>query len=1410
MSLHQAGQLFAQRLNSRAEARAALVRAVEATEDRDRLLLEDLAYLDEVAGEHADLVRVLEVLVHIIAEPSEKVEALHRMGQVLETRLSDEDTAVRGYQAALSIDPAHVPTLRALGSLLARRGDWVELIEMLLREAEAVDETRRRALAHARIAEILDGQLHRPAEAADHFARALSLAPDHRASFRALTRLYAHAGRFRDLVELYEQALDQTKSESRRVAYLFKIGSILEDSLGDPSNAAHAYRRVLEIEPRNLIAIHAMQRVTEAAGRWDELVEVLELEADETDDDELVAALLHRAGTVLEDHLDNREGAITRFRKVLALQPDNASALSSLGRLFYRAGRWDDLLGVYERELDSQPDRPDAVIMLYKMGELCETRLGRDQDAIDYYRKAAELDHSYRPAITALTRKLRERDDWDQLAEVYELEISGIADPRAKAFALWSAGAVYEERLDKPDQAMSCYERARKIEPDFWPATLALARLRSEKEAWRELVGDLERVGRGIRDEVVAGAAMLRQGAIWRDYLHDSVQAIRCFESLMRLDTGKLPALFDLEVLYSDAEAWDALAHAYAMEAESVSDPAARVAALRELARVQETKSIGSLQDVTETYEAILAAAPDDQPALLALHRLASSGTDDLALATVCRRLGKATGDPELAARYLARMGHVREVARDPGAISAYRTALDEDPACLTAIRGLARTAEAAGDDRSLAEAWRREADVVRDPRAASELLVKSAVVRLDELEDADNAMRDLERALDLWPDSQVAAERLCNSLLHSGRVDYLIGVLSRAAGSVREPAAAAAHWLRISEIRYEHLQDLPGALTALDRSLSAAPDHVPALRMQGELYRRDRRYRDAVAAYQRTIELTPDPAAQWLIHVDLAEIYREHLDEPDLATASLDKALELGDPNDPSYRHALANLADLHVASGDSAAAAKTAKRMVETAATDDDRSAALVYWASIEISRSEIDRAERALAHAVALTGSTGDGARSYYSLVEHHGRNWAAYVKGLTAYVQRQAATYKDSRPDLRRILVPEYLELAQIHEQRMGLPRNAIANLEEGMALTGRDPTLARHLIPLLRQVGRHKDAVTLLRKLLAVDVADPEVWRGLVDTLDQMNRPAHAEIHLAPLVILGAATDEDRARLKKRGKNADEAPPASFNIDLLRTITDGDTLSCPGYELLSTIAEAVGKIHPPDLETMGLSRRDRLSARSRHPLRGMADQIAEIFDIEYDLYVHQASSPAVTVELTEPPAIIVAEHVGSKPEAEQIFLLAYAMAPIAGRFHAADKLSPTNLQLLLAAATRSEVAGFGDELPGADALDQTAVRLRKAVPRKLRKAMDAAAQQYAADKLHDFAAWQSALDRTAMRAALLLTGDLAVSVSILRNAEDLGGLTGPELLRSSSLIADLVRFWASDKALTARREAGLVA
>jgi len=1396
MALYQIGRLHTERLGNRSEALAALERAI-AEAPTEPLVLTELSRLYEVAERWDALVSVLERLTDATPAPEERLGFLARIGELHEERLGDEERAQHFYGAALRVEPTYVPALQALGKLYRKRGQWDALVAMHLAEADATDDAPRRASAYARVGEILEQHLDRPSDAIDAHKKALSQVPGYPTAFKALTRLLSDAGHWRELVEVYERAVDQAKTKERAIIHLMKIGAVYEDQLKEPVQAAHAYRRVLERDADHVAAIHALQRATERAGRYAELVEALELEAEKTQDQDEIVALVHRAGEVLDEQLGDRDGALSRFRKVLGVNPRYAPALVSLGRIYFRAGRWEDLLEMYKRELELTPRGPGAVALLHKMGELCEERVGRDEEAVGYYRRALDIDARHAPTLRSLSAKLRERGDWEDLVRVLELELSGATDASTKARIGYQIGEVYEERLGQTDRAIHAYETALKAVPEHRPAIDALSRLRVERKAWTKLVQDLDREAGGTTDLAVFVSALLREGEIWAEELGEPRRAIACYERVLERDPGNVGALMALEPLYRRIGGWESLGHVYDALARVLTDPGARIAALRELARLQEHRGSATGGDPRHTYDAILQAQPDDTIALAALEAIALERGDRRLLADVDRRLAESR-DKAIRSVYLTRLAESLEAAGRPEAIDAYRAALEADPENLGATRGLSRIAENTGDPVALAEAARREANVATDGEIAAQLLVKSARVRAHRLDDSGGALKDLERALELSPDSVDAADDLSEMLVRERKPGRLADLLSRAAGSAAKPDRVAALWNRVAEIQADALDNLPGAISSLNRVLRAAPNHVPTLRSLSELYNRDGQWTEAVNLLSRVVQLAPDRETLKDAHLALAALWDERLGESSRALVSLQAVLAL----DADNRHALSRLSSLQEKEGKVDQAAETAAKLVQASRTDAERAQALLHLASVEGKRGDARAELDALLSAVALEGPASESALTLKSLLSTP-TEWEAYDRAM----QRFLTAARERGDDLGAV----YLELARVRQDQLQKAQGAVDILLEGIDAV-RDPAALRNELAMrLRMAGRNREAVEQLRTLLYSDLLRPEAWRDLARNFDALGRQGESRLALMPLAILGAASDAEIGHLATHGARPAVAHEGSLTNDVLKALLPkGPTEEAAG-DLLASLGPGLPKLYPPDLEAFGLVARDRVTSRQGHPLRVLADRIASILGVEdFELYVHRVRSRGLAVELSNPPSLLVPAQVAELPETQQVFLLTRPLAAISAGLHPVEKLTPREVEVLLASACRNVSPGYGSGLTSEDFLADQAKRIHKALPRRVRKSVEGMAGRYVETPRLDFPRWSAAVGRVCQAVAALLSDDLVACVEVMQRSErELSGLEGPALVRSSSTVRDLLRFWVSDAGVKLRQQIGML-
>lgn len=1391
MALFRVGRIQLDRLGQLDAATSAFERASREAPN-DRVILEELARVYELGKRYPELASTLERIAEMVPTSLEKVVYYHRIGQIHEERTHEQSLAIEWYERALAADKSYLPAIQALAKLYARAQRWESLIAVHSGEAENSFDVERRAAAHARIADVYETKLGRPDLAMQHHSRALGLVPGYEPSFKSLSRLLTQAERYTELVELYERAVDGAQDAETKITYLFKIGRIHEDALGDFSSAVTAYRRILEVDGHHLGAIHAVQRASERAGRYKDLVAALELEASHITDKKKRLEILHRAGEVAEVHLGDDQLALATYKKVSELDKNYTPVLASLGRLYYRLGRWEDLLETYRAELRLAPKDSAAAALHYKMGELYEERIGKDDEAIAAYRRAVEADPFHSPSLTALTRKLAERGRWDELVKLLELELSGSKEPDARARTAFRIGEIYENRLRQPEKALAAYEQALAADPDFRPARDGRIRLLSDARDYRRLVEELEKEANAARDPSMAVTALFRAGEVFRDEMNDPARAIQAFEKVLERDPAHLEAMLALEPLYAERGAWEELAKTYAAEARVLADPKARVAALRELARLMERRGLGDAEQIQQTYFSIMQLAPDDLGALLALERLALREQDGRLMAHVDVKLGSVFDDSSLVSAHLTRLAELLEASGDPGALDVFRVALSRDATNLAAARGLSRLAERRGDPALLEEAAYHEAQVTLDRAQAARLLVRAGEIRAEHAE-SDAAIQLFERALELHPDHEPAATRLRELRLVRGEVDRLIGVLTQAAGAAQRDRAVQL-WITVAELYADRKRDLPAALAALGRAINLAPNHVGALLTLGDYFARDAQWQQAAERWRQASQQATTDDVKIEAHLRLAAVLDEHLDDPTRALASVEAVLAV----DPNHRGALDRLLSLLVRKGDHDKAAETAERLVRVSPSVPERVDAYTKLGRLERLRGRTGAAAKAYEEAVALTGLEGEAASELLALIREKPRRpdaptYQNYVAALSRFVEQ-------TRGDDPK-LVPVFTELARVYGDELGQPEQAVVALERGLAINP-DPALFEELGLRLAAAGQHQRAIPALYRAIEADVRRERAFRKLAEAYEATGRPAEAQIALVPLGALGVANDFERASISARRPRPALGGPRAFDaqeLDALSLVPQPDTAT----RLLAALADGLGKVYQPDLDRYGLTPRDRISAKSGHPLRQLCDRVAQLFGVnDYDLYAHQYPSPGVEIELGDPVTVLVPPVFGTLSETQQVFLLARVFANIARRLSVVDRLDAQELELLLAAGARIVVPNYG-HAQDEEYLSQLARKVSRTLPWIGRGAIEDAARDYAAQEGFNAAEWLERQRLSALRAALVVSDDLIGAVALIQQHPNALGL------EPGKLLPELLRFWASEPALTLRRRLGML-
>ena len=224
--------------------------------------------------------------------------------------------------------------------------DW------LRRKPRSAPERSATAQLRSALHFVLAGDLPAAEAALAEAARVDSSSSD---VYLALANLYRLRGDIGRAIQIHQNLLlrPDISEELRREAMLglaldFRAGGFLKRS-------AAAFQDLLEVEPDNLQALRALERIRVDAEDWDGALAVRKRIGGR--DPETVKVLAHlwtglgRAATARGNDADARKA----FKRAVAQDPDCAEAYLALGDQRVREGSWRKASGLFRRALDLHP-----------------------------------------------------------------------------------------------------------------------------------------------------------------------------------------------------------------------------------------------------------------------------------------------------------------------------------------------------------------------------------------------------------------------------------------------------------------------------------------------------------------------------------------------------------------------------------------------------------------------------------------------------------------------------------------------------------------------------------------------------------------------------------------------------------------------------------------------------------------------------------------------------------------------------------------------------------------------------------------------------------------------------------------------------------------------------------------------
>jgi tetratricopeptide (TPR) repeat protein len=1068
--------------------------------------------------------------------------------------------------------------------------------------------------------------------------RVLALDPASEWAFERLTSVLTLAGRWDDLLGLYDRALAAVSDRDRRMAILDEAAGVAKDFAGQVARAIRYLQQLVPLRSGDEQLAASLERLLEREGRWQDLVDLWR-ERLALLGNEAPAGLKLQIAECLLDRLSRPDAALAETQELLDEQPGDRGGRQLLERMLaaadtpakVREGTLERLRALYEdAELPGEVIRvlktalpfvePSRQISLHR--ELAERQiaLGREVLAIDHYAAILAID----PTLTEDHRDLRHLSERTgesgAYAEALIAAAAAAADGDRRVALLIEAADLRRDLLGDEAGASELYA-AVLAHPGVADAAALrvahdLAKLLGKLGRQDQRQGVLERLTALEPDRVLA-TALLGEAAHLAEQLGDPGRALDLWQRRLDADADDREALDASVRLLAAMERWQPLVAALRRRADAKVEPHQRRADLIKIAEltagplgdsaaaitlwIEIQREFGETDEGVESLAGLLSAVDRWSELAELLGRISGQETDRVA--ELSSRLGDLYRGP---------------LGQPDAAVACYRSALTVDPAHAGARAGLT---ELLGDPRSrsgavqlLADLYRRRGElaelaelaearlaVTDDPLAKAAILRESAALRERHLHDQDGAAQLLRRAFALDP-AEPAIEAELRRLVAAGERWQLAADAYREAiaalpadNSARLVALRAAD----AELRERRLADHSGAFDSYRAVIAAQPDHRAAafgvVRTGAALGRWDAAIADATSHMAAVGGVDEELIA--LIESSAAEhgAWEPVITETERATATIFAAA-------PELAAELDGRLGLWHRDhrGDAAAAIRALQRSL---AQHPDHVARLEALAELQrhapsaalidtlvtlssLRHRDLDELYEASDRAVELLG---DAPRTRELLVSLRDRASAVHNRGLAA---GGARTVSES---LERAITA----LAELHE-RAGERAAAIDLLARGAFLAvspERSLEMRRRAAALCVEHGDAGRAIELYRGLMEQAPDDLETVRRLADLYQRDERypellvlrrhelqrtedPARRlDLRLDISRIVGVL-EERGGRVEVLVKNLDEEPAHDPSLDALTRVLEGKGAFGQLTEFLSRHAERLEKIPDP--------------------------------------------------------------------------------------------------------------------------------------------------------------------------------------------------------------------------------------
>jgi tetratricopeptide (TPR) repeat protein len=534
---------------------------------------------------------------------------------------------------------------------------------------------------------------------------------------------------------------------------------------------------------------------------------------------------LKEAAALAEGRLNDAEGAVAAWKRVLNIDPVNGDARRSLERLLRKLERWGDMVELMEQRVQLAEDEQEKLQLLTRIASLQESSLQDPSATLDTFWRIQALDEQNVKYLRKIEALAEQTERWPDVARALELMAEASQASAERLRFREKLLLVQQDRLQAPDDALLTVDAILTDNPEHIPTLKRQVDLLAATGSVAAAADALEAIIERLQDREKP-PALRRLAEIARADLGDLARAADALARALELDPVNQEVRDELHKMYDDLGRPADIAESFEAWAKAVRDPAQKKELLRKAAQVLDQR-VGDLEAACERYAQILKLGEDPE-ALEAFARLHETQQDWEALVGNTVRRAEIAAIPEDKARLLREAADLLDDRLgEPAKAAPYleRILADVAPDHVETLRRLVDVQIRAENFAAAAEALLRLRELTPD---AEEQLKHSETLGewyRGPLADPQKAIAIYEDVLKQWSvhaGSLLALSELYEQVGDSEKLLRVLRARSKAADLPNEQAALMLEGARVSE---DLLKDAPRAWGWFQEALARDPD---------------------------------------------------------------------------------------------------------------------------------------------------------------------------------------------------------------------------------------------------------------------------------------------------------------------------------------------------------------------------------------------------------------------------------------------------------------------------------------------------------------------------------------------------------------------------------------------------------